>query len=191
MCTISEGPYVAVSTPYHSRRSASCPRDCTRRLYTEEPEEDDKTPHDWENYMDRLLTLLLAYAMAGVTPRANVKDAYWRSPLEPTQQHLWRCPWTWSCTYYHRAKRQSSILPLSQRIAWLEARDLEDRSDWVARFRESSKSLGRLSRKHARRVMPIGCRRLSLEEPGQKRVRQLQRPHPRPRCPLSSLWGRQ
>ena len=44
-------------------------------LYTEEAEDEDKIPHDWENYMDRLLTLLLAYAMAGVTPRASVKDA--------------------------------------------------------------------------------------------------------------------
>ena len=43
-------------------------------LYTEEAEDEDKIPHDWENYMDRLLTLLLAYAMAGVTPRASVKD---------------------------------------------------------------------------------------------------------------------
>ena len=44
-------------------------------LYTEEAEDEDKIPHDWENYLDRLLTLLLAYAMAGVTPRASVKDA--------------------------------------------------------------------------------------------------------------------
>ena len=44
--------------------------------------------------------------------------------------------------YFYRAKHQSSALPLSQRLAWLEARGLEDRSDWVAKFRESSKSLG-------------------------------------------------
>ena len=44
--------------------------------------------------------------------------------------------------YYYRAKRQSSLLPMSQRLSWLESRDLEDRSDWVSRFRESSKTLG-------------------------------------------------
>lgn len=44
--------------------------------------------------------------------------------------------------YFYTAKEQSSLLPLSQRLAWLEARDLEDRSDCVARFRKSSKTLG-------------------------------------------------
>ena len=111
-------------------------------LYTEEAEEDDKTPHDWENYMDRLLTLLLAYAMAGVTPRANVKDASLEKSLGADSTAFVEVPMDVVMHYYHRAKRQSSILPLSQRLAWLEARDLEDRSDWVARFRESSKSLG-------------------------------------------------
>ena len=111
-------------------------------LYTEEAEEDDKTPHDWENYMDRLLTLLLAYAMAGVTPRANVKDASLEKSLGADSTAFVEVPMDVVMHYYHRAKRQSSIMPLSQRLAWLEARDLEDRSDWVARFRESSKSLG-------------------------------------------------
>ena len=44
-------------------------------LYTEEVEDDDRAPHDWESYMDRMLSLMLAYAMAGVTPRADVRDA--------------------------------------------------------------------------------------------------------------------
>lgn len=43
--------------------------------------------------------------------------------------------------YFYRAKRQSSLLPMSQRLAWVEARDLEGRSEWVSKFRESSKAL--------------------------------------------------
>ena len=111
-------------------------------LYTEEAEEEDKIPHDWENYMDRLLTLLLAYAMAGVTPRASVKDASLEKSLGADSTAFVEVPLDVVMHYFYRAKRQSSTLPLSQRLAWLEARDLEDRSDWVARFRESSKSLG-------------------------------------------------
>ena len=111
-------------------------------LYTEEAEEEDKIPHDWENYMDRLLTLLLAYAMAGVTPRASVKDASLEKSLGADSTAFVEVPLDVVMHYFYKAKRQSSTLPLSQRLAWLEARDLEDRSDWVARFRESSKSLG-------------------------------------------------
>ena len=29
-------------------------------LYTEEAEDEDRIPHDWENYLDRLLTLLMS-----------------------------------------------------------------------------------------------------------------------------------
>ena len=111
-------------------------------LYTEEAEDEDKIPHDWENYLDRLLTLLLAYAMAGVTPRASVKDASMEKALGADSTGFVEVPLDVVMHYFYRAKRQSSILPLSQRLAWLEARDLEDRSDWVAKFRESSKSLG-------------------------------------------------
>ena len=34
-------------------------------LYTEDKEDDDNTPQDWESYLDKLHTLLVAYAMAG------------------------------------------------------------------------------------------------------------------------------
>ena len=111
-------------------------------LYTEDAEDEDKIPHDWESYMDRLLTLLLAYAMAGVTPRAGVRDASLEKSLGADSTAFVEVPLDIVMQYFHRAKRQSSLLPMSQRLVWLEARDLEDRSDWVARFRESSKSLG-------------------------------------------------
>ena len=111
-------------------------------LYTEEAEDEDKISHDWENYLDCLLTLLLAYAMAGVTPRASVKDASLEKALGADSTAFVEVPLDVVMHYFYRAKRQSSTLPLSQRLAWLEARDLEDRSDWVAKFRESSKSLG-------------------------------------------------
>jgi hypothetical protein len=111
-------------------------------LYTEDAEDEDKIPHDWEGYMDRLLTLLLAYAMAGVTPRVGVKDASLEKSLGSDSTVFVEVPLDVVMQYFYTAKKQSSLLPLSQRLAWLEARDLEDRSDWVARFRKSSKTLG-------------------------------------------------
>ena len=80
--------------------------------------------------------------MAGVTPRANVRDASAEKTLGADSTTFVEVPLDVVMQYFYRAKRQSSALPLSQRLAWLEARDLEDRSDWVAKFRESSKSLG-------------------------------------------------
>ena len=44
--------------------------------------------------------------------------------------------------YYFRAKKQCSQLPFGERLQWLESRDLEERSEWVARYRESTRSLG-------------------------------------------------
>ena len=80
--------------------------------------------------------------MAGVTPRASVRDASAEKTLGADSTTFVEVPLDVVMQYFYRAKRQSSALPLSQRLAWLEARDLEDRSDWVAKFRESSKSLG-------------------------------------------------
>ena len=43
--------------------------------------------------------------------------------------------------YLFRAKRSSMSLPPAKRLAWLQQRDVEERSEWVARFRDSTKSL--------------------------------------------------
>ena len=129
-------------------------------LYTEEVEDDDETPHDWENYMDRMLSLMLAYAMAGVTPRADVRDASLEKSLGAESTTFVEVPLDVVMAYYYRAKKQSSLLPMSQRLTWLESRDLEDRLDWVSRLRESSKTLTRVQL-----GMLIGCRISLLELP--------------------------
>ena len=82
-------------------------------LYTEEVEDDDRAPHDWESYMDRMLSLMLAYAMAGVTPRADVRDASSEKSLGAESTNFVEVPLDVVMAYYYRAKRQSSLLPLS------------------------------------------------------------------------------
>jgi hypothetical protein len=62
--------------------------------------------------------------MAGVTPRAGVKDASMEKSLGLDWTSFVEVPLDVVMHYFYRAKKQSSILPLLQRLAWLEARDL-------------------------------------------------------------------
>ena len=48
--------------------------------------------------------------------------------------------------YFARAKRVTLQLPLQQRLAWLQAKDMEERSEWVSKFRESTRTLGQVAR---------------------------------------------
>ena len=44
--------------------------------------------------------------------------------------------------YYFRAKKCVTALPPSRRLHWLQAKDVEERSEWVTRFREGTSPLG-------------------------------------------------
>ena len=46
--------------------------------------------------------------------------------------------------YYFRAKRSVTVMPISQRLCCLQTRDVEERSEWVSKFRESTMSLGQV-----------------------------------------------
>ena len=95
-------------------------------LYVEEAEEDEPASRDANSYLDKLWTLLLAYAMAGSASCATAPSVaeglgsnsveYVEVPVDIIQQ------------YFCRAKRSASLV----------------RSEWVARFRDSQKSLGRV-----------------------------------------------
>jgi len=45
---------------------------------------------------------------------------------------------------YFRAKRSVTVMPISQRLHWLQTKDMEERSESVSRFRESTMSLGQV-----------------------------------------------
>ena len=111
-------------------------------LYVEEAEEDEPASRDAHSYLDKLWTLLLAYAMAGSASCATAASTaeglgsnsveYVEVPVDVIQQ------------YFYRAKRSVSLVPFNQRLEWLQQRDNDERSEWVARFRDSQKSLGRV-----------------------------------------------
>ena len=111
-------------------------------LYVEEAEEDEPANRDANSYLDKLWTLLLAYAMAGsasCTTAPGVAESlgsnsveYVEVPVDVIQQ------------YFYRAKRSASLIPYNHRLEWLQQRDNDERSEWVSRFRDSQKSLGRV-----------------------------------------------
>ena len=111
-------------------------------LYVEEAEEDEPASRDANSYLDKLWTLLLAYAMAGSAAYATAPSVaeglgsnsveYVEVPVDIIQQ------------YFYRAKRSAALVPFNQRLEWLQQRDNDERSEWVARFRDSQKSLGRV-----------------------------------------------
>ena len=158
-------------------------------LCTEEAEDEDKIPHDWENYLDRLLTLLVAYAMAGVTPRASVRDASLEKTLGADSTEFVEVPLDVVMHYFteprsnqarcHHRRGWPGLSPKTWRTGQTGLRDIVNRpSPW-----------GRSSRRHVWPVMHIGCRMLSLERPGRKRSSQPPLLRRQRRCLPSLFWA--
>ncbi|CAJ1359412.1 unnamed protein product, partial [Effrenium voratum] len=107
-------------------------------LWTEEP--DDEQP----GHLDRLFTLLLAYALGGVKALDNAPPAKEEDVLGADTSKFVYVPLDVVMRYHARARRTSASLPYASRLAWLQQRDTEERADWVSRFRESNLTLGQV-----------------------------------------------
>ena len=113
-------------------------------LWTEEPEDEQPGHQDWETYLDRLFTLLLAYALGGVKALDNAPSAKEEDVLGADTTRFVFVPLDVVMRYHARARRTSASLPHASRLAWLLQRDTEERADWVSRFRESTLTLGQV-----------------------------------------------
>ena len=113
-------------------------------LFTEEQDEDDGCGRDWEAYLDKLQTLMLAYSMAGASGVTGAFGAAQEHGLGSDSCRFVQVPLDVMQAYYYRAKRTTCLLPPAKRLAWLQSKDAEERSEWVARFRESTASLGQI-----------------------------------------------
>ena len=113
-------------------------------LFTEDQEEAEPVSQDWETYMDRLQILLVAYAMAGTEaiPQAPGAAVTSDAALGADSSQFVMVPLDVVMSYWYRAKRTSSVLPMARRLEWVQTRDVAERAEWVSRFRESSASLG-------------------------------------------------
>eukprot|EP00435_Cladocopium_sp_Y103_P059982 s497_g21.t1 len=113
-------------------------------LFVEENEEEEACTHDYEHYLDKLYTLLLAYAMAGCAGVTGAPEAIQENNLGADTTKFVAVPLDVVFKYFFRAKRSSAALPAHARLQWLQARDLEERSEWVSKFRESTSTLGQV-----------------------------------------------
>ena len=111
---------------------------------TEEPDDEQPGHQDWETYLDRLFTLLLAYALGGVKALDNAPPAKEEDVLGADTTKFVYVPLDVVMRYHARARRTSASLPYASRLAWLQQRDTEERADWVSRFRESNLTLGQV-----------------------------------------------
>lgn len=115
-------------------------------LYTDEVEDEEPSSHDADAYLDKLHTLLIAYAIAGASPLPGAPAAADEAALGADSTLFVAVPLDVAMSYYLRAKRTSNLMPAAKRLAWLQARDAEERAEWVSRFRERASSLGSVIR---------------------------------------------
>ena len=127
-------------------------------LFTEEAETEESYTADCDTYLNKLHTLLIAYSLAGCQPMPGVADATKEQTLGADSTEYVEVPLDTMLQYFDRAKRAVSGLPVNKRLAWLQARDSDERSEWVTKFREGTRSLGASSKSLWPVGMPIGSR---------------------------------
>ena len=103
-------------------------------LFTEEAETEESYTADCDTYLNKLHTLLIAYSLAGCQPIPGVADATKEQTLGADSTEYVEVPLDTMLQYFYRAKRAVS--------GWLQARDSDERSEWVTKFREGARSLG-------------------------------------------------
>ena len=86
-------------------------------LWTEEPEDEQPGHQDWETYLDRLFTLLLAYALGGVKALDNAPSAKEEDVLGADTTRFVFVPLDVVMRYHARARRTSASLPHASRLA--------------------------------------------------------------------------
>ena len=89
--------------------------------------------------MAKLRTYLLAIAIIGTD---KVQGAPPDEEFGSDSTKFVKTPWDILQAYYFRAARAIKAVPKASRLAWLEAKDTEERAVWVSRFRNGNGTLG-------------------------------------------------
>ena len=98
-------------------------RKLSEGLFLEDGDDEEVVTHDVDNYLDRLFTLMLAYAMAGCSggrpehPTTRAPDAAQELNLGADTVKFANVPMDVVYKYYFRAKRSVAGLPMSQRMS--------------------------------------------------------------------------
>ena len=109
-------------------------------LYTEQ-EEAVEDARDASEYLDKLTTYMLALAVAGSNQVEGSDPNTETTVGADTTRHV-QVPLDVVWNYVWRAKKATAAIPGPRRLAWLEKQDVEERSHWVAEFRDSTDTLG-------------------------------------------------
>ena len=110
-------------------------------LFTEEADEDDAAPHDVDTYLDKLHTLLLAYAIAGSAQMASAPPAVEEATMGADTTLFVVAPLDVLLAYHYGLvpkSRQGDVLPGSPRGTRTNERN------GVSKFRESTLSFGQV-----------------------------------------------
>jgi hypothetical protein len=94
-----------------------------------------------EKYLATLHTYLLALSIAG---SSKMQGAPTEEAFGTDSTKFVKVPWDVLQSYYFRASRSAMLVPEVSRLAWLEERDIAERSAWVSQFREGDESLGQV-----------------------------------------------
>ena len=86
-------------------------------LYTDEVEDEEPSAHNADAYLDKLHTLLIAYAIAGSSPLPGAPAAADEAALGADSTLFVAVPLDVAMSYYLRAKRTSNLIPAAQRLA--------------------------------------------------------------------------
>ena len=90
--------------------------------YTDDVEEAEPVVQDAESYLDRLHSLMLAYAIVGAAAIQGGPTPGAENSIGADSSRFVIAPLDILMAYYLRAKRTSQQLPLTKRLAWLQAR---------------------------------------------------------------------
>ena len=113
-------------------------------LYTEQ-EEVVEDARDTREYLDKLTIYMLALAVAGINH--SDKDPSTEAVLGADTTCYVQVPLDVAWNYVWRAKRAAATIPGTRRLAWLEKQDVEERTHWVAEFRDGTDNLGTIIKK--------------------------------------------
>ena len=102
-------------------------------------EEGDKFA-DLHAYLDKLYTLMLAYARAGAQ-RTDTQPTESESKTSDAALYV-KVPLDTMLRYHNRAGRSTSKLPQNMALAWVIVRDEEERAIWIDRVKHTTKDLG-------------------------------------------------
>ena len=122
-----------VKSLQHQLLSSVKKRKLAPNLYTEDDDPEEAGPRDADSYLDRLFTLCLAYAMAGTMAVPAAPAAIDEASLGADSALFVTVPVDVVMMYWFRAKRTAALVPTTHRLSWLQARDQEERTEWVAR----------------------------------------------------------